>query len=99
MIYSQIPVTGDGPVLHILDTDNLTVRERLQIPEALMGRALMSTDGNTMYATSQSGVTIFPIGNLPQTQQVGTQQEDLLYANNGNGCTPDSIPRRSTSTA
>ena len=86
LIYTQLPVPGDGAVLHILDTDNLTVRERLQIPEALMGRALMSTDGNTMYATSQSGVTIFPIGNLPQTQQVATQQEDLLYANNGNGC-------------
>jgi uncharacterized protein (TIGR03437 family) len=86
LIYSQIPVADSGAVLHVVDTDNLNVRERLQIPEGLMGKAFMSTDGNTMYAVSQSGVTIFPIGNLPQTQQVGTQQEDLLYANNGNGC-------------
>lgn len=87
LIYSQVPAPGDGPVLHILDTDNLTVRERLQIPENLAGKSLMSSDGNTMFSTSVSGVTIFPIGQLPQTPQVGTAQEDLLFADTGAGCT------------
>ncbi|HEV2199439.1 MAG TPA: hypothetical protein VGR73_06445 [Bryobacteraceae bacterium] len=87
LIYSQVPAPGDGPVLHILDTDNLTVRERLQIQENLAGKSLMSHDMNTMYSASVSGVTIFPIGQLPQTPQVGTVQEDLLFADTGNGCT------------
>lgn len=87
LIYSQVPAPGDGHVLHILDTDNLTVRERLQIPEDLAGKSLMSADGNTMFSASASGVTIFPIGQLPQTPQVSAVQEDLLFADTGNGCT------------
>jgi uncharacterized protein (TIGR03437 family) len=87
LIYSQVAAPGDGSVLHILDTDNLTVRERLQIPEDLAGKSLMSSDGNTMYSTSVSGVTIFPIGQLPQTARVGALQEDLLFADTGAGCT------------
>jgi uncharacterized protein (TIGR03437 family) len=87
LIYSQVPAPNDGPVLHIMDTDNLTVRERLQIPENLAGKSLMSSDGNTMYSASVSGVTIFPIGQLPQTPQVAAVQEDLLFADTGNGCT------------
>jgi uncharacterized protein (TIGR03437 family) len=87
LIYSQMPAPADGAVLHIMDTDNLTVRERLQIPEGLAGKSLMSHDMNTMYGSSISGVTIFPIGQLPQTPQVGTVQEDLLFADSGNGCT------------
>jgi len=87
LIYSQMPALGDGAVLHILDTDNLTVRERLQIAEGLAGKSLMSRDMNTMYASSISGVTIFPIGQLPQTPQVGALQEDLLFTDSGNGCT------------
>jgi uncharacterized protein (TIGR03437 family) len=87
LIYSQMPAPNDGPVLHILDTDNLTVRERLQIPENLSGTSLMSSDANTMFSTSVSGVTIFPIGQLPQTPRLAAAQEDLLFADTGNGCT------------
>jgi uncharacterized protein (TIGR03437 family) len=87
LIYSQIPAPNEGSVLNIMAADNLTVQERLQIPETLSGKSLMSSDGNTMYSVSASGVTIFPIGQLPQTPQVGAAQEDLLFANTGNGCT------------
>ena len=87
LIYSQVPAPNDGPVLHVMDTDNLTVRERLQIPENLAGKSLMSIDGNTMYSASVSGVTIFPIGQLPQTPRLAAVQEDLLFADTGTGCT------------
>jgi uncharacterized protein (TIGR03437 family) len=40
-----------------------------------------------LFSTSVSGVTIFPIGQLPQTPQLGAVQEDLLFADTGNGCT------------
>jgi uncharacterized protein (TIGR03437 family) len=80
LIYAQAPVNDATPVLHVLDSENLTVRERIQIPENLAGRSVMSSDMNTMYSASISGVTIFPIGQLTQTQQIGTIQEDLLFA-------------------
>ncbi|MFN9297493.1 MAG: YncE family protein [Acidobacteriota bacterium] len=35
-------------VLQILDVDNLTVRERVQLPENLSGKAILSANGNTM---------------------------------------------------
>lgn len=87
LIYSQVPAPGEGHVLNIMDTDNLTVRERIQLSEDLSGKSLMSSDGNKMYSISASGVTIFPIGQLPNIPQIGTAQEDVLFADTGNGCT------------
>lgn len=78
-IYAQIPAPGDKSVLHVMDTDNLTVRERIQLPEYLAGKSIISSDSSVMYSASISGVTILPIGQLPQTQRIGTQQEDLLF--------------------
>jgi uncharacterized protein (TIGR03437 family) len=87
LIYSQVPAPKEGHVLNIMDTDNLTVRERIQMSEDISGRSLMSSDGNTMYSISASGITIFPIGQLPNIPQIATAQEDLLFADTGNGCT------------
>ena len=80
LIYAQIPTPDDTAVLHIMDTDNLMVRQRLQLPENLSGKSQMSSDGQVMYAASVSGVTILPIGQLPNTAQVGATQEDVLFA-------------------
>ena len=40
LIYAPVPseLEGEDPVLEVLDTDNLTVRERLQLKENLAGR-------------------------------------------------------------
>ena len=91
LIYAQIPASGDGPVLHIVDTDNLTVRERIQLPENLAGKSVMSSDMNTMYSASVSGVTILPVGQLPQTAQVAAVQEDVLFQ--GDACNAGVITR------
>lgn len=80
LIYAQIPTPEDKSVLHIVDTDNLTVRERIQLSEDLSGKSQMSTDGQAMYSASVSGVTILPVGQLPDTAQVGATQEDVLFA-------------------
>ena len=90
-IYAQIPAPGDGPVLHIVDTDNLTVRERIQLPENLAGKSVMSSDMNTMYSASVSGVTILQVGQLPQTPQVSAVQEDVLFQ--GDACNAGVITR------
>jgi uncharacterized protein (TIGR03437 family) len=91
LIYAQISAPGDGSVLHIVDTDNLTVRERIQLPENLAGKSIMSSDMNTMYSASISGVTILPVGQLPQTPQVGAVQEDILFQ--GDACNAGMITR------
>ena len=80
VIYADIPVTAtEAPVMHILDTDNLTVRERIQLPEMMAGRSLFSTDTNTVYAVSDSGVMLLPVGSLAKLGQVGASQEDVVF--------------------
>ena len=78
-IYAQVPSPDDGSVLHIMDTDNLTVRERIQLQEYLTGKSIIASDSSVMYSASISGLTILPIGQLPQTPRLGAKQEDLLF--------------------
>ena len=80
LIYAQIPAVGDTSMLHVVAPDNLTVSKRLQLPEDLSGKSQMSSDGQTMVSASASGVTILPIGQLPNLPQVGSSQEDMLFA-------------------
>jgi hypothetical protein len=77
----QIPT--EPPVLTIFDSDNLTVRERFHLQENLAGKALLSEDGQTLYAASDSGLTIFPIGSLDQQHRVAASVEDLLLRASG----------------
>jgi uncharacterized protein (TIGR03437 family) len=72
----------DGPVLTILDSDNLTVRERLRLQESLAGKSLLSSDRNVMYSVSDSGVTILPVGSLAQMNRVNAKEEDVLFSSN-----------------
>jgi uncharacterized protein (TIGR03437 family) len=69
-------------ILQVLDADNLTVRERIQLPENLSGKAVLSSDGNTVYASSESGVLILPVGNLDQERKVAANVEDLVFRGN-----------------
>jgi uncharacterized protein (TIGR03437 family) len=66
------------PVLLQLDSDNLTLEQQLAIPENIVGRMVLSSDNSVLYAVSDSGVTIFPIGNLNQYHRVVASQEDVL---------------------
>jgi uncharacterized protein (TIGR03437 family) len=70
------------PVLMVMDADNLNVRERLKLPENLAGKGILSSDGNTMYALSESGVVILPVGSLQNAPRVVATQEDLVFRSN-----------------
>ena len=85
-IYVDVPVTAtEAPVLHVMDTDNLTVRQRIQLPQTMSGRALMSSDGNTAYAASEGGVLVLPIGTLDgSAPRVTALQEDVVFL--GDAC-------------
>jgi hypothetical protein len=50
LLYAQIPQTvGEAPVLRIVDSDNLTLRERVQLPENFTGKSALSSDGMLMF--------------------------------------------------
>jgi uncharacterized protein (TIGR03437 family) len=83
LLYAQIPATaGEAPTLQVVTSDNLTPVARLQLAENLTGKSVLSSDSNTMYAVSASGVTVLPVGSLPQEPQVQAQQEDLVFRGN-----------------
>jgi len=108
LVYSQMPATaGEAPVLKILDVDNFATLERLQLPENLAGKSLLSSDGNTLYSVSDSGVLVMPIGSLSRMPRVIASQQDVIFrgsscsrgkatqllniVNPGGGATPFSI--------
>jgi uncharacterized protein (TIGR03437 family) len=98
LLYSQIPEgqasSGSGatggsttrpasnPVLMVLDDENLTVLERLQLPEFLQGRAIVDTQGRMMYGVSESGVLFLPVGSLQSERRVQADIEDLVFRGN-----------------
>jgi uncharacterized protein (TIGR03437 family) len=65
------------PGLYVMDLDNLTPRDRLGMPESIVGRALLSANGKTMYAISDSGVMALPVGSLNQYPRLATSVEDV----------------------
>jgi uncharacterized protein (TIGR03437 family) len=80
LLYAQIPVEqGETPTLMVVTSSNLTLQERLQLPENLTGKSVLSSDSNTLYSISASGVTILPVGSLSQQPEIQAQQEDLVF--------------------
>ena len=81
LIYADVPVTlKEAPVLHIVDSDNLTVHERIRLPQSMTGRSVFSGDMQTLYAISDSGIMVLPVGSVATTApRVAARQEDVLF--------------------
>ena len=83
IIYGQIPdasaAAGAPPVLTVWDADNLTVRDRLQLPENLTGRSLVNAASDTLYAVSESGVVVLPAGSFQNAHRLASDREDLAF--------------------
>ena len=83
LLYSQIPVeTGDSPVLRISDVDNLTLHDRIQLPENLAGKSVLSSDANIMYGVSDSGVLVLPVGCSRAVPRLAVSHSDLVFRGN-----------------
>ncbi|MGE5569315.1 MAG: hypothetical protein ACM3S5_09800 [Rhodospirillales bacterium] len=67
------------PILHVMDWDNLTVRERFRLPENLTGRSVLSSSREVLYGTSDSGLMILPVGSMANLPLVAADKEDLLF--------------------
>jgi uncharacterized protein (TIGR03437 family) len=86
LVYSQVPranaPAGEGPRMTVRDADNLTVRETLQLPENMAGKAVISADGSVVYAASDSGVMVLPVGSLDRSPRLLASVEDLVFRGN-----------------
>ncbi len=86
IIYAQAPEAGAAPdappVLRILDADNLTLRERILLPENLAGRSVLNGARDVVYSISDSGVMVLPVGLLGRAPRVAASQEDLVFRGN-----------------
>lgn len=86
LIYAQVPDSTAGPnpapILQVVDADNLAVRERYYLPENLAGKSLLSTDSNTLYSISDSGVLVLPVGSLNNLPRVAAGPEDIVFRGN-----------------
>jgi uncharacterized protein (TIGR03437 family) len=95
LLYAQIPaVIGAPPTLMVVTSSNLTLQQTLQLPENLTGKSVLSSDSNTLYAVSASGVTILPVGSLAKQPRVVAQQQSLVFR--GSFCNPGVSTQRLT---
>jgi uncharacterized protein (TIGR03437 family) len=89
VVYAQMTGGGSGssgpnaiPQLQVLDPENLRVLDRWILPENLSGRSVISQDAQTMYAVSESGVTILPIGDVTAQPRLLASHEDVSFRGN-----------------
>jgi DNA-binding beta-propeller fold protein YncE len=73
------PSTG-LPELLIMANDNLTVTGRIKMQENIVGRVILNSAGTNLYAISDSGVSVFPVGTLKQAHRLASDHEDILVA-------------------
>jgi len=95
ILYGQLPDSSQptGPVaasssatplpnLLIMSSSSMAVQDRIVLPENLVGRALLNAAGTVMYAISESGVTVIPVGSLSQYHRLSASAEDVLLETN-----------------
>ncbi|MBZ5620443.1 MAG: hypothetical protein LAQ69_17215 [Acidobacteriia bacterium] len=95
-ISTLTPAASGPPVLFLLDADNLTVRDTLSMPENLTGRAVLNSAADVLYAVSDSGVMVMPVGRLNQFHRLATTQSDVMVS--GNFCNRNIIVQNLTIT-
>jgi uncharacterized protein (TIGR03437 family) len=77
------------PNLLVVDADNLTVRDRVQLPENLAGRSVFNSDETVLYAISDSGVMVLPMDQLDRAPRVISSVEDVVLR--GNFCATSAL--------
>ena len=93
---SASAAASTGPVLNILDAENLLVNESFSIPENITGRMTLSAASDLLYAVSDSGVMIFPVGRLNQQHRLVASVRDVVAR--GTFCNRDMITQTVTIT-
>ncbi|MBI3679721.1 MAG: beta-propeller fold lactonase family protein [Acidobacteria bacterium] len=83
------PARPNVSQLMLNDPDNLLIHLALQMPENLAGKMVITSDGSTLYALSESGFTSIPLGNARQNPILDLPSSVVLLANDQCGVTAD----------
>ena len=70
------------PALLLMDPNNLAVHDRLIMPEDIVGRSVLNSEGTMLYAISESGVMALPVGSLNKYNRIAASAEDALVSTN-----------------
>lgn len=73
--------------LMVNDPDNLLIRLGYQMTENLAGKMLVTSDGNTIYAISESGFMQVPVGQAAQSPILDLSETVVFLANDQCGVT------------
>ena len=74
--------SGKLPAFSILESDNLTQRDKIYLPENMTGRAVLNSANSMMYAISESGVMVLPVGSMGRASRLAVSTEDVLVQSN-----------------
>jgi uncharacterized protein (TIGR03437 family) len=81
------PARANISQLYFDNPDNMFIRTALQLPENVAGKMVMSSDGSAIYALSESGFLILPVGQVNQNPIAVPDSSILLLANDQCGVT------------
>ncbi len=87
--FQNPPARANISQLYFDDPDNMFIRSALQLPENVAGKMLITSDGATIYALSESGFLILPIAQVAQNPIASPDSRVLLLANDQCGVTAD----------
>ena len=79
------PAPANASQLMMNDPGNLLIHMGFQLPENLAGKMVISSDGSSAYALSDSGFIILPIGSISQSP-LAVPSSDVLWLG-GDPCT------------
>jgi DNA-binding beta-propeller fold protein YncE len=78
---SSPPARPNVSQLLINDPDNLLIHLALQLPENIAGKMVITSDGGVIYAISESGFMILPVGRLLEYPIAMPESRVVLLAN------------------
>ncbi|MFO0284410.1 MAG: hypothetical protein ACK532_21135 [Acidobacteriota bacterium] len=81
------PARANVGQLQISDADNLLITMGVQMPENLSGKMVITPDGGTIFAISESGFVTIPIGQLRNQPLAMPERTTVLLANDQCGVT------------
>ncbi|MEK7404326.1 MAG: hypothetical protein AAB225_04390, partial [Acidobacteriota bacterium] len=86
----QPPARANVGELLVNDPENLLVHVAFQMAENITGKTVITSDGGTIYAVSESGMLILPVGRANESPIAMPESTTLLLANDQCGVTRDS---------
>lgn len=81
-IYASLVETGaarSAPLLYLLASDNLSIHDRILIPDRLTGKMVADRAGQRLYAVSENGLTVLPVGDLERARVVATTADTISF--------------------